>query len=200
MNKLERMKFLVQEVNKHNYNYYVLDNPTISDKEYDALYYELVDLEKELGIILPNSPTQRVGGEVLDKFQKKRHEIRLYSLNKVRSFEDLGDFMAEMAKYEKNPTFSLEYKFDGLTVVVEYENGVFKSATTRGNGEIGEDVTEQAKTIKSIPLAIPFKGRLIVQGEGKMTMKAFKKYNKTAEIPLKNPRNGVAGAIRNLDP
>ena len=97
MNKLERMKFLVQEVNKHNYNYYVLDNPTISDKEYDALYYELVDLEKELGIILPNSPTQRVGGEVLDKFQKKRHEIRLYSLNKVRSFEDLGDFMAEMA-------------------------------------------------------------------------------------------------------
>ena len=200
MNKLERMKFLVQEVNKHNYNYYVLDNPTISDKEYDALYYELVDLEKELGIILPNSPTQRVGGEVLDKFQKKRHEIRLYSLNKVRSFEDLGDFMAEMAKYEKNPTFSLEYKFDGLTVVVEYENGVFKSATTRGNGEIGEDVTEQAKTIKSIPLTIPFKGRLIVQGEGMMTMKAFKKYNKTAEIPLKNPRNGVAGAIRNLDP
>ena len=200
MNKLERMKFLVQEVNKHNYNYYVLDNPTISDKEYDALYYELVDLEKELGIILPNSPTQRVGGEVLDKFQKKRHEIRLYSLNKVRSFEDLGDFMAEMAKYEKNPTFSLEYKFDGLTVVVEYENGMFKSATTRGNGEIGEDVTEQAKTIKSIPLTIPFKGRLIVQGEGMMTMKAFKKYNKTAEIPLKNPRNGVAGAIRNLDP
>ena len=200
MNKLERMKFLVQEVNKHNYNYYVLDNPTISDKEYDALYYELVDLEKELGIILPNSPTQRVGGEVLDKFQKKKHEIRLYSLNKVRSFEDLGDFMAEMAKYEKNPTFSLEYKFDGLTVVVEYENGVFKSATTRGNGEIGEDVTEQAKTIKSIPLTIPFKERLIVQGEGMMTMKAFKKYNKTAEIPLKNPRNGVAGAIRNLDP
>ena len=200
MNKLERMKFLVQEVNKHNYNYYVLDNPTISDKEYDALYYELVDLEKEIGIILPNSPTQRVGGEVLDKFQKKRHEIRLYSLNKVRSFEDLGDFMAEMAKYEKNPTFSLEYKFDGLTVVVEYENGVFKSATTRGNGEIGEDVTEQAKTIKSIPLTIPFKERLIVQGEGMMTMKAFKKYNKTAEIPLKNPRNGVAGAIRNLDP
>lgn len=200
MSKLERMKFLVQEVNKHNYNYYVLDNPTISDKEYDALYYELVDLEKELGIILPNSPTQRVGGEVLDKFQKKRHEIRLYSLNKVRSFEDLGDFMAEMAKYEKNPTFSLEYKFDGLTVVVEYENGVFKSATTRGNGEIGEDVTEQAKTIKSIPLTIPFKGRLIVQGEGMMTMKTFKKYNKTAEIPLKNPRNGVAGAIRNLDP
>ena len=200
MNKLERMKFLVEEVNKHNRNYYELDNPTISDKEYDALYYELVDLEKETGVVLPNSPTQRVGGDVLDKFQKRRHEVRLYSMNKVRSFADLESFMADMGKFQKNPTFSLEYKFDGLTIVVEYENGVYKNATTRGNGEIGEDVTEQVKTIKSVPLVIPFKNRLIVQGEGMMTMKAFKKYNKTASEPLKNPRNGVAGAIRNLDP
>ena len=200
MNKLERMKFLVEEVNKHNRNYYELDNPTISDKEYDALYYELVDLEKETGVVLPNSPTQRVGGDVLDKFQKRRHEVRLYSMNKVRSFADLESFMADMGKFQKNPTFSLEYKFDGLTIVVEYENGVYKNATTRGNGEIGEDVTEQVRTIKSVPLVIPFKNRLIVQGEGMMTMKAFKKYNKTASEPLKNPRNGVAGAIRNLDP
>ena len=200
MNKLERMQFLVEEVNKHNKNYYELDNPTISDKEYDALYYELVDLEKEMGVVLPNSPTQRVGGDVLDKFQKRRHEVRLYSMNKVRSFADLESFMADMGKFQKNPTFSLEYKFDGLTIVVEYENGVYKNATTRGNGEIGEDVTEQVRTIKSVPLVIPFKNRLIVQGEGMMTMKAFKKYNKTASEPLKNPRNGVAGAIRNLDP
>ena len=200
MNKLERMKFLVEEVNKHNRNYYELDNPTISDKEYDALYYELVDLEKETGVVLPNSPTQRVGGDVLDKFQKRRHEVRLYSMNKVRSFADLESFMADMGKFQKNPTFSLEYKFDGLTIVVEYENGVYKNATTRGNGEIGEDVTEQVRIIKSVPLVIPFKNRLIVQGEGMMTMKAFKKYNKTASEPLKNPRNGVAGAIRNLDP
>ncbi len=200
MDKLERMKFLVDEVNKHNVNYYDLDAPTISDKEYDALYYELVDLEKELGVILPNSPTQRVGGDALDKFVKKRHEVRLYSMNKVRSFEDLDKFMHDMAEYQKNPTFSLEYKFDGLTIVIEYENGKYLSATTRGNGEIGEVVTEQVRTIKSVPLTIPFKGRLIVRGEGMMTMHAFKKYNKTASEPLKNPRNGVAGAIRNLDP
>ena len=200
MDKLERMKFLVDEVNKHNVNYYDLDAPTISDKEYDALYYELVDLEKELGVILPNSPTQRVGGDALDKFVKKRHEIRLYSMNKVRSFEDLDKFMHDMAEFQKNPTFSLEYKFDGLTIVIEYENGKYLSATTRGNGEIGEVVTEQVRTIKSVPLTIPFKGRLIVRGEGMMTMHAFKKYNKTASEPLKNPRNGVAGAIRNLDP
>lgn len=199
MNKNERMKFLVEELNKHNYNYYVLDNPTISDKEYDKLYYELVDLEKELGIVLPSSPTQRVGGEILDKFQKHRHEVRLYSMNKVRDFDDLAKFMNDMAKYQKNPTFSLEYKFDGLTVVVEYNNGEFIRATTRGNGEIGEDVSLQVKTIKSVPLTIPFKNHLIVQGEGMMTQKAFKKYNKTASEPLKNPRNGVAGAIRNLD-
>ncbi len=199
MDKMERMKFLIEEINKHNYKYYVLDNPTISDKEYDKLYYELVDLEKELGVVLPASPTQRVGGEILDKFQKHRHEVRLYSMNKVRDFDDLGKFMSDMAKYQKNPTFSLEYKFDGLTVVVEYDKGEFVRATTRGNGEIGEDVSLQVKTIKSVPLTIPFKNRLIVQGEGMMTQKAFKKYNKTALEPLKNPRNGVAGAIRNLD-
>ena len=200
MNKLNRMKFLVDEVNKHNVNYYDLDAPTISDKEYDALYYELVDLEKETGVILPNSPTQRVGGEALDKFVKKRHEVRLFSMNKVRSFDDLDKFMRDMAEYQKNPTFSLEYKFDGLTIVIEYENGRYISATTRGNGEVGEVVTEQVRTIKSVPLSIPFKGKLIVRGEGMMTMHAFKKYNKTATEPLKNPRNGVAGAIRNLDP
>ena len=158
-----------------------------------------MDLEKELGIVLPSSPTQRVGGEILDKFQKHRHEVRLYSMNKVRDFDDLAKFMNDMAKYQKNPTFSLEYKFDGLTVVVEYNNGEFIRATTRGNGEIGEDVSLQVKTIKSVPLTIPFKNHLIVQGEGMMTQKAFKKYNKTASEPLKNPRNGVAGAIRNLD-
>ena len=200
MNKLDRMKFLVDEVNKHNINYYDLDAPTISDKEYDALYYELVDLEKETGVILPNSPTQRVGGEALDKFVKKRHEVRLFSMNKVRSFDDLDKFMRDMAEYQKNPTFSLEYKFDGLTIVIEYENGRYISATTRGNGEVGEVVTEQVRTIKSVPLSIPFKGKLIVRGEGMMTKHAFKKYNKTASEPLKNPRNGVAGAIRNLDP
>ena len=200
MDKLERMKNLVEEILIHNRNYYELDNPTISDKEYDKLYDELVDLEKELGVVLPNSPTQRVGGDTLEKFEKKQHEVRLYSMGKVRSFEELHDFFEDMKKFVKKPTFSVEYKFDGLTIVTEYQNGKFIGATTRGNGEVGEVVTEQVKTIKSVPLEIPFKGHLLLQGEGMMTNSSFRKYNKTAEEPLKNPRNGVAGAIRNLDP
>ena len=200
MDKLKRMKELVDEILIHNRNYYELDNPTISDKEYDKLYDELVDLEKETGVVLDNSPTQRVGGDVLSKFVKKKHEVRLYSMGKVRSFGELEDFYFDMKKYVKNPTFAVEYKFDGLTIVTEYNDGKFVSATTRGNGEIGEDVTAQVKTIRSVPLVIPFKKHILFQGEGMMTNSAFKKYNKTAEEPLKNPRNGVAGAIRNLDP
>ena len=200
MNKMERMKELVETILIHNRNYYELDNPTISDKEYDKLYDELVDLEAELKVVLPNSPTQRVGGDVLDKFVKKKHEVRLYSMGKVRSFAELADFFDDMKKFVKKPSYAVEYKFDGLTIVTEYNNGKFVCATTRGNGEIGEDVSLQVKTIKSVPLKIPFKGRLILQGEGMMTNSSFRRYNKTAEEPLKNPRNGVAGAIRNLDP
>ncbi len=200
MNKMDRMKELVETILIHNRNYYELDNPTISDKEYDKLYDELVDLENELKVVLPNSPTQRVGGDVLDKFVKKKHEVRLYSMGKVRSFDELSAFFDDMKKFVKKPSYAVEYKFDGLTIVTEYNNGKFVCATTRGNGEIGEDVSLQVKTIKSVPLTIPFKGRLILQGEGMMTNSSFKRYNKTAEEPLKNPRNGVAGAIRNLDP
>ena len=200
MDKLERMEYLVKEIDKHNKNYYELDNPTISDIEYDKLYYELVDLEKELNIVLPNSPTQRVGGDVLSGFKKRTHEVRLYSLNKVRSKDELIKWIAGMREYAPDTIFTLEYKFDGLQLVIEYENGKYKSATTRGNGVIGEDVTEQVRTIRSLPLIIPFKGKLIVQGEGMMTQSSLKKYNEKAKEPLKNARNGVAGAIRNLDP
>ena len=200
MNKMDRMKELVETILIHNRNYYELDNPTISDKEYDKLYDELVDLENELKVVLPNSPTQRVGGDVLDKFVKKKHEVRLYSMGKVRSFDELSAFFDDMKKFVKKPSYAVEYKFDGLTIVTEYNNGKFVCATTRGNGEIGEDVSLQVKTIKSVPLTIPFKGRLILQGEGMMTNSSFKRYNRTADEPLKNPRNGVAGAIRNLDP
>jgi DNA ligase (NAD+) len=200
MDKMQRMKELVEIILVHNRNYYELDAPTISDKEYDNLYDELVDLEKETGVILSNSPTQRVGGDVLEKFVKKKHQTRLYSMGKVRSFSDLEDFFEDMKKYVQNPTFAIEYKFDGLTIVTEYLDGKFVSGTTRGNGEIGEDVTEQVKTIKTVPLEIPFKGHLILRGEGMMTNSDFARYNKTAAEPLKNPRNGVAGAIRNLDP
>ena len=197
--KIKKMEELIREIEKHNYNYYVLDNPTISDSEYDKLYYSLVDLEKETGIILPYSPTQRVGDTVLEGFTKKRHAVPLYSLNKVRDFSDLEEWCNDMRKIDKTTDFAVEYKFDGLNLVIEYENGLFKSATTRGNGSIGEDVSLQVKTIKTVPLQIKFKGRLIVQGEGMMTNKSFAEYNKTATEKLKNPRNAVAGAIRNLD-
>lgn len=200
MDKMQRMKQLIDEILMHNYNYYVLDNPTISDKEWDALDKELIDLENELGIILPNSPTQRVGGVALDKFEKKKHEVRLYSLDKVRSFDDLHKFVGDMQTVVAGATFAVEYKFDGLTIVTEYNEGKFVGAVTRGNGEIGEVVTEQVKTIQSVPLEIPFKGKLILRGEGMMTNSSFARYNKKAAEPLKNPRNGVAGAIRNLDP
>jgi len=202
MEKEQRMQWLVQEINKHNKNYYVYDNPTISDAEYDALYYELVDLEKELGFSLPGTPTSRVGDYVLEGFKKHKHQVPLFSLNKVKDYEDLEKWINDMKKATANHdiNFSMEYKYDGLKVVIEYNNGKYKQATTRGNGTIGEDVTLQVKTIKSVPLTIPFKGKLLVAGECMMTNSSFEEYNKTAEIPLKNPRNGVAGAVRNLDP
>ena len=197
--QIEQMQKLIAEIEKHNYNYYVLDRPTISDAEYDKLYYQLVDLEKAAGFVLPYSPTQRVGDTVLDGFEKRRHEVQLYSLNKVRDFADLEKWVTEMKESGNNTDFAVEYKFDGLNLVIEYNHGLFVSATTRGNGLIGEDVSQQVKTIRSVPLKINFQGRLIVQGEGMMTNKSFEKYNKTAAEKLKNPRNGVAGAIRNLD-
>lgn len=200
VDKLEQMKELIEEINKHNYNYYTLLTPTITDAEYDKLYYTLVDLEAETGVVLENSPTQRVGNFVLSKFKKHEHKIRLYSLNKVRSKGELAEWVNRMKEYSPNTSFSVEYKFDGLQLVLEYSNGHFKRATTRGDGRVGEDVTRQVRTIKSVPLIIKYKGDLIVQGEGMMTQESLKKYNATATEALKNARNGVAGAIRNLDP
>lgn len=198
--KTELMKELIKKIELYNYHYYTLDNPIVSDKEYDKVYYELVDLEEKTGVVLPNSPTQRVGGEILSQFVKRKHEHKLYSLMKVRSFDDLEKWIDEMHEFDKNTDFALEYKFDGLQLVLEYDNGEFKSATTRGNGEVGEDVSAQVRAIATVPLKISYKDRLIVQGEGMMTKKALEIYNRKAEIPLKNTRNGVAGAIRNLDP
>ena len=200
MNKIDRMKQLIAEIDKHNYNYYTLDKPTISDSEYDRLYDELIDLENETETVLPYSPSKRVGGQVLEGFAKRRHEINLYSLNKVRNFQDLAEWCEDMQELTGGTSFALEYKFDGLQIVVEYNDGIFVSATTRGDGSVGEDVSAQVKTIRSLPLSIKFKGRLIVQGEGMMTNKSFANYNKNADEKLKNPRNAAAGAIRNLDP
>lgn len=197
---LERMKWLVEEVSKHGYNYYVLDSPTISDKEYDLLYDELVLLEKQTGIILPNSPTQRVGGEILSGFKKYSHKVRLYSLDKCQNKNDLKSWVSDIKKVYPDADFTCEYKFDGLSLVCTYKNGYFVSAGTRGNGFVGENVTQQAKTIKTIPLKIDFKGELIVQGEAMITLSNLAKFNAKTTEPLKNARNAVAGAIRNLNP
>ncbi|MBR1985259.1 MAG: NAD-dependent DNA ligase LigA, partial [Clostridia bacterium] len=197
---MEKMKELVELLNKYAYEYYVLDTPTVSDADYDKLFDELLRLEKQTGIVLPNSPTIRVGGEVLSGFKKVEHPHRLYSLDKCKSVEELREWFNSMQEKTNNSAvFSMEYKYDGLTLVATYKNGVFVSGATRGNGFVGEDVTEQMKTIKSLPLTINFKGELIVQGEGMMRLSTLEKYNKKHEEKLKNARNAVAGGIRNLD-
>ena len=161
---MERMEELVKLINKHSYNYYSLDTPTITDKEWDALYDELVMLEKKTGIVLPDSPTLRVGGDILDGFEKVKHIERLYSLDKAQTFEAIEEWNERNQKLiSYSPEFTVEYKFDGLSLALLYENGLLVRAATRGNGEIGEDVTEQIKTIRTIPLAINYKGKVVVQ-------------------------------------
>lgn len=201
MTILEQMESLVKEINKHSYNYYSLDNPTITDKEWDSLYDKLVALEKQTGIILPSSPTQRVGSEILDGFEKVKHQERLYSLDKAQSFEEIDEWNERNQKLiQFGQEYTVEYKFDGLSLALRYENGILVQAATRGNGEIGEDVTAQIKTIRTIPLTINYKGIVVVQGEGIMKLSELEKFNKVADEPLKNARNAAAGAIRNLDP
>lgn len=200
MDKIERMKELTARLNKYAYQYYVLDEPTVSDKEYDELYNELLLLEKETGTTLPDSPTRKIGGDPIKEFKPHTHLKKLYSLDKCNSFEELREWDAKIKKLAPDVIYTLEYKLDGLTLSLTYENGYYKGAATRGNGETGEDVTAQVSTIKSIPLSVPYKGTFEAQGEGIMRLSALKKYNETAAEPLKNARNGVAGAIRNLDP
>lgn len=198
---MDRMKELVDMLNDYAYRYYVLDEPIVADIEYDRLYNELESLEKSSGVRLNNSPTLRVGGEPLKAFKQVKHKGRLFSLDKCQTKEELQAWFTKLANANSTlPQCSLEYKFDGLTINLTYDKGELVKAATRGNGEVGEDVTEQVKTIKSVPLTIDYKGLIEVQGEGIMKLSALEKYNKTAVTPLKNARNGVAGAIRNLDP
>lgn len=197
---IEEMRELVDKLNDLAYRYYVLDEPIVSDKEYDELYDRLIVLEKQSGVVLSDSPTKRVGGEPLKEFVSHTHIRRLYSLDKCNSFDALREWLIKIEQaLATPPEFTLEYKLDGLTICLTYNNGELVSGATRGNGEVGENVTEQVKTMRSVPLTIPYKGVAEVQGEGIMRISAFNAYNKTAAVPLKNPRNGVAGAIRNLD-
>lgn len=203
-NKIERIHELVLYLNESSYAYYVLDDPKIEDSEYDKLYDELRELENETKYILKNSPTQRVGDVVLDKFEKSVHKAKMWSIDKVTSFEsfELWHNKNLKASNENNlgsPSYIVVQKFDGVSINLIYENGEFIKASTRGNGEIGENVTEQAKTIKSIPLSINDMGSFEIRGEVIMTKEEFEKYNRVANIPLKNLRNGASGALRNLD-
>lgn len=200
MNENERMRELVDKLNDLAYKYYVLDEPSVSDKEYDALYDELVRLEKQSGVVLSDSPTKRVGGEPLKEFTPHTHIKRLYSLDKCNSFDELRAWFDKLkSALGYAPACTLEYKLDGLTICLTYRDGKLVTGATRGNGEVGETVTEQVKTIKSVPLSIEYDGETEIQGEGIMRISALEKYNATAAVPLKNPRNAVAGAIRNLD-
>ncbi len=196
-----RIDALVSQLNEHIYRYYTLDNPSVSDAEYDALYDELERLEKKTGYVRPDSPTQRIGGDVLPGFEKQAHLAPLYSLDKARSERELEAWETRAQKLSDGPfQYVVEYKFDGLTVNLRYHNGILVSAATRGDGAVGEIITKQVMTIKSVPLSIPYKGLLEVQGEGIMRLSALKEFNKTADEPLKNARNAAAGALRNLDP
>ncbi len=208
-----RMRELVDELNRHSHRYYTEDNPTISDKEYDVLYDELTQLERESETILLDSPTRRVGGDILKGFEPHRHLSRLWSLDKAQNIDDLTAWAARanrlIADYNaKNPAdplppaeYVLELKFDGLSLNLTYNDGELVQSATRGNGEIGEGILAQARTIRSVPLAIGFEdGTIEVQGEGFMRLSVLEEYNKTAIEPLKNARNGAAGALRNLDP
>lgn len=207
----DRIERLIEELNRYSYEYYVLGESTVTDKDYDKKYDELVTLEKESGILLPYSPTQRVGDGVLPEFKKYTHKARLWSLGKAQTMQEIEDWHNRNIKFinEYNrtaeiplpvPKYIVTKKFDGLTVNLSYdENGILVTGATRGTGIVGEDITAQAKTIRSIPLKINSKDFLEIHGEAIMTTEAFEKYNSTADVPLKNLRNGAAGALRNLN-
>ena len=201
------MRELVDWLNETAYQYYTLDDPIVSDREWDAKYDELVRMERETGERLPDSPTRRVGGAVLPYFEPHTHLARLWSMDKAQSVDALRDWArrAEKLRAEANadlpaPEYVVEHKFDGLTINLTYENGQLVGAATRGNGVVGEEILPQVRTIRSVPLSIPFQGRMEVHGEGFMRISVLEAYNRTAKEPLKNPRNAAAGALRNLDP
>ncbi len=198
----DRIRELIDILNKYAYEYYVLDNPSVSDKEYDKLYDELRKLEEQSGRVEPDSPTRRVGGEPIKAFKKHEHIHRLYSLDKAVTEEELFAFEQRALKLSLKDSleYTVEYKFDGLTICLTYEDGYFVGAATRGNGVVGEDVTAQVLKIKSFPLKIQKKGVVEVKGEAIIRLSVLEEYNKTADEVLKNARNAAAGAIRNLDP
>ena len=202
---LERIKELRKTLSYHAKRYYVYDDPEISDFEYDRLYAELVRLEEENPQYFdPTSPTNRVGGKPLDKFEKVTHTVQMNSLSDVFEYEEIRDFVDRMAAVVENPVFSVEPKIDGLSVALTYENGILINGATRGDGMVGEDVTQNIKTINSIPLSIEKPISFCLRGEVYMPRKVFYALNeereKNGQQLLANPRNAAAGSLRQLDP
>lgn len=206
MDDMQRMRELIARLNEASRQYYDLNESAMSDDEWDAMYAELRKLEERTGERLPDSPTRRVGGEVMAGFEDHRHIARLWSMDKAQSEEEIFAWAQRVAKLTQEAgglpqnRYCVEYKLDGLTINLTYDGGRLVQAATRGNGEVGEAILPQAMTIKTIPLTIPFTGRMEVQGEGIMRLSALARYNETAQEPLKNARNAAAGALRNLDP
>ncbi len=206
MDPRERMQALTALLTEANYRYYVLDDPKMQDFEYDRLLRELEELElAHPEWAAPDSPTKRVGGEALSQFEKVSHPVPLMSLQDVFSTEELTEFLAKILEAEPDTAFSVEPKIDGLSVALEYIDGKFVRGATRGDGNVGEDVTENLKTIRSIPMNLEnAPRRLIVRGEVFMPKKSFEKLNARQEAEGKslfaNPRNAAAGSLRQLDP
>ena len=201
----ERINELRNLLNKYSYEYYVMDNPSVTDFEFDKLMKELIKLENEHPEFkTKDSPSQRVGGEVSEKFEKVKHDIPMLSLDNVFSFDELKEFDKKVKKAVNKYTYTADLKIDGLSVSILYENGYYQRAATRGNGILGEDITENVKTIKTIPLKIDTDNSIEVRGEIYLSKKSFDKINQEKiennEEPFKNPRNAAAGTIRQLDP
>lgn len=200
----ERMKELVELLNRYATEYYTSDNPSVSDSEYDRLYRELVELEKaHPDQVLPESPTHRVGGKILDGFEKYSHQYPLYSLQDVFSREELDAFDARVRKELDDVTYICELKIDGLSISLTYEQGIFVAGATRGDGSIGENITENLKRVKDIPLSLPEKLDITVRGECYMPIASFNQVNlarqENGEPEFANPRNAAAGTLRQLD-
>lgn len=200
----ERMKELVELLNRYATEYYTSDNPSVSDSEYDRLYRELVELEKaHPDQVLPESPTHRVGGKILDGFEKYSHQYPLYSLQDAFSREELDSFDVRVRKELDDVTYICELKIDGLSISLTYEQGIFVAGATRGDGSIGENITENLKRVKDIPLSLSEKIDITVRGECYMPRASFDQVNlarqENGEPEFANPRNAAAGTLRQLD-
>ena len=200
----KRMDELITILNQANYDYYVLDYSKITDQEYDKYLRELEELELlHPALVREDSPTKRVGGEVIDAFQKVEHTIPMLSLKDVFNESEILEFDRSIKKAGVHPTYYCELKIDGLSVSLHYEKGILTKAATRGNGVIGEDITHNVKTIKTVPLRLPEKIDIEVRGEIFMSKETLTRINQERErenLPLlQNPRNAAAGSIRQLD-